>query len=86
MVLKSGFNGQRHREDDLAVENSNGSKYWYLNGKCYREDGPAIECPNGSICWYDKCLATQQLLSEEMKIDYSELYNSYLVHQIMIVR
>jgi len=28
-------NGNLHREDGLAVEYSDGIKYWYLNGKQY---------------------------------------------------
>ncbi len=41
-----------HREDGPAVEQSDGSKEWYLNGKRHRVDGPAIECADGSKSWY----------------------------------
>ena len=39
------FNGQLHRVDGPAIENSNGYKEWWLNG--HRIDGPAIEYSNG---------------------------------------
>jgi hypothetical protein len=41
-----------HREDDPAIERSNGDKEWWINGECHREDGPAIETPNGDRHWY----------------------------------
>ena len=40
-----------HREGGPAVENSDGSKEWYINGKPHREDGPAIESSDGSKEW-----------------------------------
>ena len=46
------LNGQHHREDGPAVENSDGRKAWYLNGKRHREDGPAEERANGNKAWY----------------------------------
>ena len=46
------LNGNLHREDGPAIENSYGSKEWYLNGNLHREDGPAIEDANGSKEWY----------------------------------
>ena len=46
------LNGQYHREDGPAVEESNGSKYWYLNGKQHRDDGPAVEWSTGTKYWY----------------------------------
>ena len=46
------LNGKYHREDGLAVEDSNGTKGWFLNGKLHREDGPTIEYPDGSKFWY----------------------------------
>ena len=46
------LNGNLHREDGPAIENSNGDKYWYLNGKLHREDGPAVEYSTGYKSWY----------------------------------
>ena len=40
-----------HREDGPALEEADGSKFWYLNGKLHREDGPAVEYPDGSKSW-----------------------------------
>ena len=79
------LNGKHHRENGPAAEYSNGTQTWWLNGKLHREDGPAIEDPDGTKYWYlnHEELSDKQLLSEEMKIDYPELYNSYLVYQIM---
>jgi hypothetical protein len=34
------------------IEESDGTKKWYLNGELHREDGPAIEEINGSKHWY----------------------------------
>ena len=31
------LNGKLHREDGPAVEDANGTKFWYLNGKEYTE-------------------------------------------------
>ena len=45
-------NGERHRENDPAVEFVNGNKYWYQNGELHREDGPAIEWNNGDKEWW----------------------------------
>ena len=79
------LNGKRHRENGPAVERADGRKAWYLNGKRHREDGPAVECPSGYIEWYlnGKQLYKEELTSHQLKIDYPELYNSYLIHQIM---
>jgi len=43
-----------HRENDLpAIEDSDGTKYWYKEGKLHREnDLPAIEYSSGSKFWY----------------------------------
>jgi hypothetical protein len=46
------LNGELHREDGPAVEESDGSKNWWLNGELHREDGPAIEWANGDKSWY----------------------------------
>jgi len=35
-----------HRENGPAIENTNGSKEWYIDGKRHREDGPAVELPD----------------------------------------
>jgi len=45
-------NGKLHREDDPAVEHTNGDKHWYKNGKLHRVDGPAIEHVSGYKKWY----------------------------------
>jgi hypothetical protein len=44
--------GQLHRLDGPAVENSNGDKFWYQNGKLHRVDGPAEEILNVYKAWY----------------------------------
>ena len=65
---------------------SEGTKIWSLkNGKCHREDGPAIEFTNGYAVWYLNGiqLTEEELLNEEIKINYPKLYNNYLVYQIM---
>ena len=79
------LNGQRHREDGPAIECLNDHKEWYLNDRLHREDGPAIENPNGYTTWWlnNQQLTEKQLLSETIKIDYPNLYNSYLIYQIM---
>ena len=64
-----------------------GAKIWYLrlNGQLHREDGPAVEYPDGTIVWWlnGNRLSEKELLSEKIKIDYPELYNSYVVYHIM---
>lgn len=35
-----------------VVEESHGTKSWYLNGKLHRENGPAVESTNGDKLWY----------------------------------
>jgi hypothetical protein len=45
-------NGLLHREDDPAVEFTNGDKYWYINGEKHRENGPTIEWSDGGEMWY----------------------------------
>ena len=79
------INGKRHRENGPAIEWPIGLREWFLNGKRHREDGPAIEWPAGTKFWYlnDRQLFEKELLSEKIKIDYPEIYNSYLVYQIM---
>ena len=79
------LNGELHREDGPAEEWSDGTKIWYLNGKWHRENGPAMEDFDGSKWWYlnDKLLTKEQLISEKMKINYLEIYKSYLIYQIM---
>ena len=42
----------RHRENDPAVEYSNGEKYWYQNDQLHRIDGPAIDRVNGHKEWW----------------------------------
>ena len=43
---------QLHREDGPAIEDADGSKWWYRNGQLHREDGPAVEYADGKKCWY----------------------------------
>ena len=45
-------NDKYHRDDDPAIECSNGDKYWYKNGLTHRDDGPAIEYANGAKSWF----------------------------------
>ena len=92
------LNDKLHRKDGPAVEWPDGSTEWYLNGKRHRENGPAAEWFDDRKYWYvngkyhqgtkfwylnGKQLTKRQLLSKKMKIDYPELYKSYLIHQIM---
>jgi len=41
-----------HRVDGPAIEETNGSKHWFLNGKRHRVDGSAIEWHDGTKEWY----------------------------------
>lgn len=41
-----------YREGGPAVEESDGTKEWYLNDKLHREDGPAVEYPDGYREWW----------------------------------
>lgn len=41
-----------HREDGPAIEDFDGSKYWFLYGNLCRKDGPAVECSRGHKRWY----------------------------------
>ena len=79
------LDGKYHREDGPAIEYPDGTKYWYVNGECHRENGPAVERADGDIEWWlnGKQLFKEELISEKMEINYSEIYNNYLVHQIM---
>ena len=60
------FNGELHREDGPAFEESDGSKEWYLNGKLHREDGPACEYSDGSKEWFlnGKGLTEEEFLNK----------------------
>lgn len=40
-----------HRLDGPAVENSDGSKEWWVNGKRHRDDGPSFEGEEGLKAW-----------------------------------
>ena len=48
------LNGKLHRDEDQpAVINANGSKYWYQDGLRHRDDDlPAIVYANGTKEWY----------------------------------
>lgn len=54
-----------HREDDPAIEWSNGDKAWFINGKRHREDGPAIEYRDGRKSWY---LNYEKLTEQEFNL------------------
>jgi hypothetical protein len=36
----------------VKVNNTDGTKFWYLNDKLHREDGPAVEYANGTKRWF----------------------------------
>ena len=44
--------GQLHRIDGPAIENADGSKFWYQNGQPHRTDGPAVVYSGGYKAWY----------------------------------
>ena len=44
--------GNFHRENGPAIENSDGTKQWYLHGKRHREDGPAVEWAGSFKEWW----------------------------------
>jgi len=44
--------GRYHRDEDPAVEYTNGTKYWWQNGILHRTGGPAIMWPDGRKWWY----------------------------------
>ena len=46
--------GQRHRLDGPAIEDADGTKYWYQKDQLHRTDRPAIEHADGSKEWYQK--------------------------------
>lgn len=41
-----------HAEDGPAVENFDGSQYWYVDDKLHRLDGPALICPVFGNEWW----------------------------------
>jgi len=43
-----------HRLDGPAIENSVGSKFWYINGNRHRNIDPSCEYSNGINYWYFK--------------------------------
>ncbi len=45
-------NGKLHRDDEPAIEWSNGAKHWYRNGVFHRDGGPAAEYADGAKHWY----------------------------------
>ena len=42
---------QLHRLNGPAVEQADGTKWWYVNGKLHRTDGPAYESADGTKYW-----------------------------------
>ena len=59
------LNGELHREDGPAVEDTNGTKSWWLNGKLHREGGPSVEYASGTKFWY---LNGNRVTEEEHKL------------------
>ena len=59
------LNGELHRTDGPAIEDSEGYKAWYLKGLRHRTDGPAIEDSEGAKTWY---LNGKKLSSEEINL------------------
>lgn len=51
-TISWSLNGELHRIDRPAVEDTNGRKEWWVNSTKHRTDGPAIEWPNGSKGWW----------------------------------
>ena len=43
--------GQYHRVDGPAIEEPDGTKYWYQNGNLHRDNGPACEYASGTKVW-----------------------------------
>ena len=64
-----------HRLDGPAIEDEDGSKWWYVDGKQHRLDGPAVEDVDGIKHWYvdGKHLPTEEVETwlEENNIDLS---------------
>jgi len=46
--------GQHHRLDGPAIENSDGTKFWYINGNAHRNIDPSDEFSNGEKQWWFK--------------------------------
>ena len=46
--------GERHRLDGPAVEDSNGTKFWRINGNSHRNIDPSEEWSNGGKYWLFK--------------------------------
>jgi len=46
--------GEYHRLDGPAFENSNGTKFWYINGNRHRNIDPSSEWWDGEKFWYFK--------------------------------
>jgi len=44
--------GELHRLDGPAVENTDGYRVWYKNGERHRLDGPAVENTDGYKEWW----------------------------------
>ena len=52
MKVYINADGKYHREDGPAIEEADGSKFWYIHDKLHREDGPAVEYADGGKEWY----------------------------------
>lgn len=66
-----------HREDGPAIEQSNGTKAWYIDGKHHRLDGPAVEFVDGYKAWY---INGNEYTEEEFNKKVNELtYNGKIV-------
>jgi len=45
------LNGELHREDGPAFEDTDGTEQWWVKGELHRIDGPAWIHPNGKKEW-----------------------------------
>ena len=55
-VTWRNYAGQYHRIDGPAIENEDGSYYYFLNGSRHREDGPACIDKHGSVEYWQNGL------------------------------
>ena len=46
------FEGELHRLDGPAIEDSDGTKEWFVDGNRHRTDGPACEHSDGKKRWF----------------------------------
>jgi hypothetical protein len=81
------LNGERHREDEPAIEYANGDRFWYLHGKLHRTAGPAVEFADGTPYWF---LHGNQVTEEAVMKPVKELtiaeIEQLLGHKVKIVK